>query len=127
MDRNTFLQPAKRRYADVSIKDFGNVRIQSLTERERSKLEASQLDKNGRNDPRKAALFKSRLIAAVVVDSDGNLLLTGGDLDAILSMDATVTAKIFDAAVEHCGFSTTDVEELAGNSEATDDADLLSN
>jgi hypothetical protein len=58
------------------------------------------------------------LLIRTLVDQDGNRILTDADISALADLDGAVTAKLFDAAMEHVGFQSDEIDELVGNSRA---------
>ena len=109
IDKSAFLKKSPRRYITVTtIK--GDVRIQSMTEKERSELE--DLFERSRKNHKLKMELKTRAILMSVVDEEGHLLLNETDIPAIQEDDSAFTAAIFDASLEHSGFSKDDREKL---------------
>jgi hypothetical protein len=96
----------------------GQVRIRNLTEAEKSDFESGSLQADGKLNLAHVRAQRRKLIAAVLVDDAGLPLLQPGDIDRLKDLDSAVTTAIFQAATEHCGFSTDDMEELEKNSAA---------
>lgn len=106
-----FASRGKRRFETYPIPNLGNVRLRSLTERERSAYEVeTQKDNKG------LQAAKRRLIVETVVDAEGNPLLNEQDLTALEEIDGKITGDIFNCSVEHCGFKKGEIEALVGNS-----------
>jgi len=120
-NREAFFSGAasKRRYAVVQVPILGGVRIQSLTELERSTYEASRLDDAGQWSRESGAAAKVKLIVLCCVDGDGNCLFIDSDIPKLQQIDSIVTDTLFSKCLTHCGFSEEDIEELAKNYEAT--------
>ena len=120
--RAELLGLSRRRYRDVPIPEVGlTFRIQSLTEGEKSRYESETLTKRGTKGYR-ARLEASRrkLVCLVAVDGDGKLLFPNtSDLEALVEVDGIATGRIYNAALEHCGYTEADIEELVGNSDET--------
>ena len=116
--RNELLAPAQRVYEVVDT-SLGPVRIQSLTERQRSQWEADSLDRNGKLSKKGLLTAKARLIAESVVDEKGERLFTPMDVDRLQDLDAGVSNKLSDACQHLSGISEADadIEELEKNSE----------
>ena len=116
--RNELLAPAQRVYEVVDT-SLGPVRIQSLTERQRSQWEADSLDRNGKLSKKGLLTAKARIIAESVVDEKGEKLFTPMDVDRLQDLDASVSNKLADACQRLSGISEadTDIEELEKNSE----------
>lgn len=119
--RSAFLAAAKaspRRYTEATLPVLGTrVRIQSLTEGEKSRYESATLKrgKDARIDFDKLRDARLRLILLVLVDEAGATLFTPTDLDALRDLDSADTSAIYNVAYPFCGFEKGDVEELAGN------------
>lgn len=113
--REMLLAAPKRRFTEVTIPDWGTFRLRSLNELERSRLEASMLDKKGQLSPNKLIDHKCRLIVACVVDAEGNQLLTNGDIAALQQQDSSLTNLLVDEIQKHCGMSDADIEALEKN------------
>lgn len=114
-DPNALRGPAKRRFATVSIEGLGNVRIRSLTELERSRLEASMRDKRGNLNTTKQVEIKCRVIVAAVVDEEGNQVFTNSDIAQLGQQDSKITNELVEAIQAHCGWSDDDLEDLEKN------------
>ena len=108
-----------RRYAVVSVPILGRVRIQSLTELERSTYEASRLDDSGQWDRKSGSAAKVKLIILCCVDDEGNCLFIDSDAAKLQQLDSLVTDRIFDRCLAHCGFGDEDIEGIAKNCEET--------
>lgn len=111
--REQLLGCSGKRFTEVVLGDT-TFRLQSLTEGEKSRFEKSILSKKGviRDDARR------RLLVRTLVDEDGNRILTDADISALAELDGAITAKLFDAAMEHVGFQADEIDELVGNSRA---------
>lgn len=105
--RDTFLRPCQRRYVEVALPIAGaTVRIQSLTELERTTFENSRFGRDGRILPGRLEDSKARLICLCAVDADGKPLLKPGDERHIMdNMDSADSAFLYDACWEHVGFN----------------------
>ena len=116
LSREQFLGSFQRRYRTVDTL-AGRVRIRNLTEAEKSDFEAGSMKDDGKLNLAHVRAQRRKLIAAVLVDDAGELLLEPGDVAKLGKLDAAVTAAIFAAATEHCGFTGEEVEELQKNFE----------
>ena len=123
LTREALLGSFKRRYRDVQTQS-GTLRIRNLTEGEKSDFEAGSLTAEGKINLNYHRGQRRRLCALTLVDESGELLLRQpGDADRLKDVDSSVTATVFAAAMEHCGFSRDEQKELEKNSdEATADA-----
>jgi hypothetical protein len=121
--RNDLLARCKRRFNTVSI-DGMEFRLQSLSESEKSRFEKAVINKKTGEVYMSA---RRRLLITMLVDDDGQPLLSGSDLDLLGEMDGAIVAKLFDAASEHAGFTNSEaVDELEKNSNDIQDAILVS-
>ena len=111
-NRSALIQLCQRRYAEIELSDVGVVvRIQSLSEKEKSDYETVLISKNGRGILKdRLADATRRLIALCVVDETD-------DLSVISEMDSLVASRIYEACQEHCGFNRGDIETAVKNSD----------
>ena len=117
LTREQLLGSFQRRYRTVETL-AGQVRIRNLTEAEKSDFEAGSLKEDGKLNLNHVRAQRRKLIAAVLVDEAGEPLLQAKDVDRLKDLDAAVTAAIFAAATEHCGFTGDEIEELRKNFDA---------
>jgi hypothetical protein len=118
MKRDDFFRKRERVIKDVDIGLGGTVRVRSMTAGERARLEASRLDKEGNLIPNRVRTFRERLAVATVVDEEGELMFTEGDIERLSELPAESLDKLADAAMELAGMkeSSRRLEDLAGNS-----------
>lgn len=117
--RTDLLARCKRRFNTVSI-DGMEFRLQSLSESEKSRFEKAVINKKTGEVYMSA---RRRLLVTMLVDDDGQPLLSGSDMDLLGEMDGAIVAKLFDAASEHAGFTNSEaVDELEKNSNDIHDA-----
>lgn len=117
-NRNALLKLCERRYIDLDLEDAGvTVRIQSLSEKEKSSYETRLIAKSGRGILRDRLQDATRrLIALCLVDENNDRIFLDSDVNQIGEMDSFVSSRIYDAAQEHCGFNKGDIEDTVGNS-----------
>jgi|TARA_R110002051_G_scaffold320198_1_gene405208 hypothetical protein len=117
-NRNALLKLCERRYIDLDLEDAGvTVRIQSLSEKEKSAYETRLIAKSGRGILRDRLQDATRrLIALCLVDENNDRIFLDSDVNQIGEMDSFVSSRIYDAAQEHCGFNKGDIEDTVGNS-----------
>ena len=117
-NRNALLKLCERRYIDLDLEDAGvTVRIQSLSEKEKSAYETRLIAKSGRGILRDRLQDATRrLIALCLVDENNDRIFLDSDINQIGEMDSFVSSRIYDAAQEHCGFNKGDIEDTVGNS-----------
>ena len=125
MTREAILGLTARRYMVVGLPDGKQVRIQSLSEREKSSFEMQQISKRGSVNKSKIEASRRRLLCLCLVDDKGNRLFGDDDADKLRDVDGGITSALFDAVQKHVGFEDGDIEELAKNSNAIqgDDSD----
>ncbi len=120
-----FEKASKRRFKEVPIEGFGNVRLRSLTTAEYQKIEsltvrAATMLREGKKRAEGERLLKTakfKLIGECLVDAEGNTL---GIPDAKLeAMDAAIAGAIESACLEHTGVEglgqAAEVDEAAKN------------
>jgi hypothetical protein len=102
---------AKRSYADVEVPEWGGIfRIQSMTGDERDDFEASFADKKGRTTMKS---FRAKLVAASLVDDDGNKLFTNSyEISELGKSPVSGLQKVYNAATALNGMSDDDVASL---------------
>jgi hypothetical protein len=117
-NRNALLKLCERRYIDLDLEDAGvTVRIQSLSEKEKSAYETRLIAKSGRGILRDRLQDATRrLIALCLVDENNDRIFLDSDVNQIGEMDSFISSRIYDAAQEHCGFNKGDIEDTVGNS-----------
>ena len=109
---------AKRRHKRVTLPVSGhNVRIQSLTEREKSTWEANTLSSKGNLKVSKLEDANRRLIVLCLVDGAGNRIANQTHMAAIAGWDSADSAHLYKECADHTGVNTDDVEEMVKNSE----------
>lgn len=117
MTRDDFLKSSiQRRYGTVKLPVSGmEVRVQSLTELERTKYERAIWDSNGKRISARVNDSKARLICLCLVDDDGRKLLDETDVDQVMALDAADTGFLFDFLFRFLGFDQSDLEAIAKN------------
>lgn len=114
--REIFLRKPTRRYRDVDLPASKiTVRIQSLSELEKTEYERSIFDKNGERIPGRIRDSKARLICLCLVNEDGTPMMLPGDEQDVLELDSADTSTLWDACWEHIGFARQDVVTDAKN------------
>ena len=110
LTRQSYSDLTQRRYAD-DVCAGKPVRIQSLTELERSKIEAACGED--------FSDIRARLIAASLVDEDGNRIFTdeAEDIAFIMNMDSAFIAPVSDLIQAHSQWS--DLADAVKNSPDT--------
>lgn len=108
------------RSEEVEVPEWGGtVRVRGLSGVERDEFESSLLDGKGTV---KLANTRARLVVFSVIDEDGKRLFEDWDVKALGAKSAAALDRIVAVAMRLSGIADTDLEELAGNSEATTSA-----
>lgn len=126
LSRDEFLQRTKRRYANVTLRDGQTVRLQSLTEGERSDFETAPIKQNDQQREERLKATRMRLLVRCIVDNEGKRLFGNEEYGLLAELDSSDTSRLFDKALEHTGFAESDVEAIAKNSPSTPDEDSQS-
>tara|TARA_R110000824_G_scaffold11593_3_gene50812 strand:+ start:5450 stop:5848 length:399 start_codon:yes stop_codon:yes gene_type:complete len=115
-NRTALLKLCERRYIDLELEGGLIVRIQSLSEKEKSSYETRLIAKSGRGVIRDRLQDATRrLIALCLVDEKNERIFSNADVDQIGELDSFVSSRIYDAAQEHCGFNKGDIEDTVKN------------
>lgn len=103
-----------RRYEIVAVPEWGGeVRLRSLTGRERDAFEASLQDRKGKSVKENVENFRARQVALCAVDAEGKLLFTNKQQVVMLgNKSVAALQRVFNKCNEMNGFSEQDVEEL---------------
>jgi hypothetical protein len=102
--RDALLASTKRRYTTTEVSGLGTVRLQSLTELERAKIEeVASTD---------VTRMRAHLIAFALVDDDGNRLFADLEVEQILKMDSRLTGDLSTAVMLHVGRQDTTEDQL---------------
>lgn len=116
VSREQLLGVKARRFVAITVPGLpGKVRLRSLTEREKTDYELAFLDKKGNTDKKRLDESRRALICLVVVDANGNPILSDEDVKALQDVDAMTTTTIYGAAMKFCGFNIEEPEELRKN------------
>lgn len=117
-----------RRYEIVHVPEWdGDVRLRTLTGRERDEFESSTVKtRNGKQEP-DMDNFRAKFVALCVVDEDGKrIFVTKNDIGILGSKSVSALQRLFNKASEMNGMSESDVEELAGDFGEADQEPLTS-
>jgi hypothetical protein len=114
---DSLLSQTSRRYRDVDVPGVGTFRIRSLTESEKTDdYESGFVDAKGKHKRGSLVQAKRRLIALCLVDAAGELLVPPAKLDhfceQLRKVDGLATGLLYNACMEHVGYSDADVEGL---------------
>jgi len=116
--RERFLRGFKRRYQEVTLPDGEIVRIQNLSEAEKSRVDTASIDYKKSKIVRKAAqLSRARLLVACIVDAAGARLFGDDDTETLATeLDSRDSQVIYAAILEWVGGDDEDFEETVKNS-----------
>ncbi len=119
--RDAFLGPCVREYIEPYAEGYGRVCIQSITQLERSRFEASNLGKDGAVVMNKILDMKCRAIVLGLVDpiNRGSHWFSNADIEQLRQQNSKYIDALADLVMEHWGFNKKTAEELEKNLEAT--------
>jgi hypothetical protein len=107
---------------DVYVKPWGgHVRIRTMTAHERDQFEQKMFASRSGSKKDRVDNIRAVLVAMAVVDEDGNRLFTDKDVKALAKKSAAAMDRIFAETQKLNAVSNEDVEEMAKNSEETQD------
>ncbi|AMV20408.1 hypothetical protein [Planctomyces sp. SH-PL14] len=95
LTKEQFFAAGARRYDTVTVPTLGEVRIQSLTEPEKTAYYSDRHGADGKFLPEVFNERSPRLILLSVVGDDGQRIFSPDDLPALIALDASVTEPIF--------------------------------
>lgn len=118
-----FGAPSPRRYKIVGPLPVrgGKVRIRSLTEKESQAFQMACVNTRGAGELRRDRLLDAnrRLIAACLVDAEGNPFVTDAQRAEMAEWDNADTSYLYDECARHTGIKQSDIEDLVKNSDGT--------
>jgi len=127
LSRDDILAVDDRKYDTVSCPEWGgDVRLRSITGRQRDAYEASVIQTNGNDRKVNLRNVRAKLIILCAVGEDGHALFTGDDLNALGGKNAAPIERLFDACRKLAGMSPEDVDKLTEDFGATQDDDAIS-
>lgn len=97
-------------FKSPKLPDSVFIRVMSGEDRER--FERIVTEKNSKN-------VRASFLAMVICDSQGNLLFTAKDVDALNKKSAKLLSEIYEAAVKHNYLSGDGIKELGNDSGPT--------
>lgn len=123
LSRTQILNSGKRRYDSKEFEDLGEVRVQSLTEKEAMDYESGRYFKDRYElDPGKIPDNRVELIVLCVVDDDGNRVFKKSDVDELRKLDSSVIDHLYAYCKWHCNRELS-VEDHLGNSDGIPEDD----
>ena len=122
LTREQLLGSFQRRYRTVDTL-IGTLRIQNLNEGEKSLWQDANYSKEGKLIDGWLGKSRRRLLAACLVDENGDLLLQQDDVARLREVDSGVVAQVAEACSEHIGLPLAEKQELEKNSDEAPAAD----
>lgn len=125
LGRDQILSSTSRSYQVVPVPEWGGeVRLQSLTGKERDKFEASLSKRKNGKEVSDYENARAKLIAACAVDENGNLIFTNRfDIEKLGEAPVSALQKLFNVCQAMNGMSDADLEELIGDFDQTADSE----
>ena len=111
--RDQMIAPTERATKDIEVPGLGKVQIQTITELERSRMEAPNYTKRGTVNVEKLGDARCRLVVAGVA----NPRLTNNDVQYLRNKDSRIINYLADEIAKHCGITAADMEDIEKNSE----------
>ena len=125
LDKASILAQDDLKTEDVQIPEWGGawVRVRTLNASERDHFEASTVQRNGKKVTTNLENIRARLCLLCLIDEEGNRLFDEGDTFPLGGKSASALDRIFTVAQKLNGLRDSDVEELAGESNAAQNGD----
>lgn len=113
---------------DVEVSEWGGtVRVKGMTGTERNEFEASLIIGKGKNATMNMKNAMAKLVAAAIIDQDGNAIFKPADVEALGNKSAKALARVYKVASSLSGLTEEDMEELTKNSESDPNDTFTSN
>lgn len=114
LSKQQILDVTDTKTEEVEVPEWGGtVRIQTMTGFARDAFESSITGKNGAVN---TTNIRAKLVAACVIDDEGELMFSDKDVAKLGKKSAAALERVFSAAQQMNRISDNDVEELAKNS-----------
>lgn len=124
LSRDAILAVDDVQFEDVEVPEWGGqVRVKSLTGKERDALESSMIVGKGKNANVNLNNLRAKLVARSVVDEDGKRIFTDDDIAALGAKSAAALTRVYEVAQRLSGITQEDVDELTKNSETAPSED----
>ena len=116
LSKKAILEAVDLNQQTIEVPEWGGtVIIRELTGRERDAFEEGSLDRNKNVTMNN---IRARLVAMSAIDTEGNRLFTNADAHALGEKSATALHRCIEASASLSGITSSDIDELEGNSEA---------
>lgn len=114
LSKDDILNADDRRYEIVPVPEWGGeVRLRSLSGRERDAFEASFTETRGGKKKDNIENFRARLVATCAVDESGKLLFANkAEVELLGNKSVAALQRLFDKCNEMNGISESDIEEM---------------
>ncbi len=127
LSRTAILEAEDRVYEVVPVPEWGGeVRIRSITGRQRDAFEAGLVEQKGNDRKLNMRNARAKLIALCAVDEGGQPLVTTEDVRRLGSKNAKPLDRLYDACALLAGISEDDLKEMTENFDETPDDDSIS-
>jgi hypothetical protein len=126
--RDTILQARNARLEPMESPEFGGtVYVRAMSGTERDAFEDETYKVNGKSVELNRRNGRARLLVRCLCDAEGKRLFTDADAQALGEQPAYLLDPLYAKALRLNGFTASDVEELAKNSETGPSAGSGSN
>lgn len=114
LTRDQILSASDLTFEIVPVPEWGgDVRVRSLSGKERDAFEASILTiRSGGKTRLNPADMRAKLVSRCIVNENGERLFTDADITMLSAKSAAALQRVFEAAQRLSGLSDQDVEEL---------------
>jgi hypothetical protein len=116
LTKDQILQANDLKTADVEVPEWGGtVRVQTMTGSARDDYEQNLIKSRGGDKSKNLENVRALLLAATIVDEQGQLMFTSEDVKALGKKSVKAMDRVFAEASRLNALSDADVEDLAGN------------
>ena len=114
LNKQQILAVQDKKFQDVDVPEWGGtVRLATLTASQRDRYET--MFTLARNDPNSAISIRALLVAACVVDDEGNPIFTQEDVAELSEKSASALTKLFTVALDLNVLTKAAAEKVAGS------------
>jgi hypothetical protein len=115
LDRKRLLEALKTKPVFLPVEGLGTVGFCALSMAERLELITANKEQAESDDPRQKQDLMLKILPSVLVDEEGNKLLTTADIDALNQGNAKLVQELVNVALDVNGMTTRAVEEIQKN------------
>lgn len=124
LTRDQILTAEDRRFEIVDCPEWGGeVRLRSLTGRQRDEFEAGLVEQRGNDRKLNMRNARAKLVVLCAVDENGQPLFTTEDIRKLGGKSAKPLDRLYDVAASLAGLSEDDMKELTENFDENPDDD----